>query len=391
MTSREIGADQVWAAGHDWRPVTGQGITVAVIDSGIDTTHNALKDRVLLTHDFTGGDGVDRYGHGTHVAAIIAGHGGRTPETATYQRHRAGRISPQSARARRRRLGNGEQRDRGDRLGDRPPAAHTTSASSTCRSARRCCSRTATIRYARRSSARRTRGSWSWRRRATSAGRRTGSSVLGGITSPGNSPMAIDRRRDRHARHAGAVGRHRGDVQLKRSDALRPHAEARCRRPRCAHRIGGSGRFVPRQDLSRPSRIGKRSGRGVPTLGHEHGSGRRERRCRADSRWRNAGSARSSDPLANHEQLLAVSRTARRWGRNHRSGCGSGIDRDRSHPDSDDCGSGGGCQRIFHQSEDGASDAFGRSEHWPEQPTARSKSNQPRRVNHVGLLHHVGV
>jgi serine protease AprX len=36
---------------------------------------------VLVTRDFTGGDGMDRFGHGTHVAAIIAGRAGRTVDT----------------------------------------------------------------------------------------------------------------------------------------------------------------------------------------------------------------------------------------------------------------------------------------------------------------------
>jgi len=60
-----------------------------VIDSGINTKHNALKGRVLFTRDFTGGDGVDRFGHGTHVAAIIAGQVGRR-RTRGVPRHRVG-------------------------------------------------------------------------------------------------------------------------------------------------------------------------------------------------------------------------------------------------------------------------------------------------------------
>ena len=35
--------------------------------------------------DFTGGDGVDRFGHGTHVAALIAGQAGRTADTRMYR------------------------------------------------------------------------------------------------------------------------------------------------------------------------------------------------------------------------------------------------------------------------------------------------------------------
>jgi len=44
-----VGADQVWSGSPDAKAQTGKGITVAVIDSGINNTHNALKGRVLAT------------------------------------------------------------------------------------------------------------------------------------------------------------------------------------------------------------------------------------------------------------------------------------------------------------------------------------------------------
>lgn len=54
---------------------TGSGVTVAVIDSGVDDEHAQLKSRVLTGADFLdeGGDGtLDCPGHGTAVASIIA-------------------------------------------------------------------------------------------------------------------------------------------------------------------------------------------------------------------------------------------------------------------------------------------------------------------------------
>jgi type VII secretion-associated serine protease mycosin len=59
-----------------WRSSTGAGVTVAVLDSGVDASHPDLVGQVLPGADFVDGstDGRrDFVGHGTTVAALIAG------------------------------------------------------------------------------------------------------------------------------------------------------------------------------------------------------------------------------------------------------------------------------------------------------------------------------
>jgi len=66
-----IEAPSVWKNG-----TTGEGVTIAIIDTGIDGSHPAFGDRITKFADFINGDNssaYDDHGHGTHCAGTAAG------------------------------------------------------------------------------------------------------------------------------------------------------------------------------------------------------------------------------------------------------------------------------------------------------------------------------
>jgi subtilisin family serine protease/photosystem II stability/assembly factor-like uncharacterized protein len=80
-----VGAPEVWQlTAPDGGQVRGDGVVVAVLDSGVDYRHPDLGGgfgdghKVVAGYDFVNDDAdpMDDQGHGTHVAGIIAGDGG---------------------------------------------------------------------------------------------------------------------------------------------------------------------------------------------------------------------------------------------------------------------------------------------------------------------------
>ncbi len=73
-----IGADEIWNY-HDTagKSITGEGISIAVIDTGVDYNHLDLKDNYVKGYDFVNNDNdpKDDHGHGTHCAGIALGSG----------------------------------------------------------------------------------------------------------------------------------------------------------------------------------------------------------------------------------------------------------------------------------------------------------------------------
>ncbi|MCX6808804.1 MAG: S8 family serine peptidase [Candidatus Berkelbacteria bacterium] len=80
----EISADKAWTMpDENSLPITGSGVKIAILDTGVDYTHPDLGGCLGSTCKVTGGydfvnndnDPMDDQGHGTHVAATAAGKG----------------------------------------------------------------------------------------------------------------------------------------------------------------------------------------------------------------------------------------------------------------------------------------------------------------------------
>ncbi|GGS49435.1 S8 family peptidase [Actinokineospora fastidiosa] len=86
-TAVQIGAPSAWKSGY-----TGKGVTVAVLDTGVDATHPDLRGRVAEIRNFTDESTRDTDGHGTHVAATIASRNERYRGIAPDARLLVGKV-----------------------------------------------------------------------------------------------------------------------------------------------------------------------------------------------------------------------------------------------------------------------------------------------------------
>jgi subtilisin family serine protease len=69
-------AQKAWgieAVKADSSPFTGDGVVVAILDTGIDKGHAAFQGVQIVEQDFSGSGNGDQQGHGTHCAGTIFG------------------------------------------------------------------------------------------------------------------------------------------------------------------------------------------------------------------------------------------------------------------------------------------------------------------------------
>ncbi|MFJ8827212.1 type VII secretion-associated serine protease mycosin [Streptomyces sp. NPDC102467] len=81
-----------------WRTSKGQGVTVAVLDSGVETGNPDLQGRVLdgldLAPEEAGDEHTDYNGHGTSMAGLIAATGAAGPDRGAFGLAPGARILP---------------------------------------------------------------------------------------------------------------------------------------------------------------------------------------------------------------------------------------------------------------------------------------------------------
>ena len=323
VTTQSIGADQVWAGAEGLPALSGAGVGVAVIDSGVDAKHNALKGRVTFTKDFTGGDGSDGYGHGTHVASMIAGRAGRTSDTSDYRGVASGariinlRVLKDD--------GSGmasdvieavdfaveNKRELGIdviNLSLGAPVTQPYRDDPLCEAVERAVAAGIVV--------------------VVAAGNygidREGRQVYGSVATPGNDPSVITvGALDTHDT-AIRSGRHDCEVQLAGADAVRPGAEAGPGGAGDARGWSRGSGIVPVEDVSRAARGWERRECLHPAVRHEHGGGGRERVGGvAAGAARAIDAARREGRAADDELVHAGRRTRsqRRW-KSESFGCG---------------------------------------------------------------------
>ncbi|MFB8248836.1 type VII secretion-associated serine protease mycosin [Streptomyces sp. NPDC055952] len=84
-------------ASEMWQTSTGSGITIAVLDSGVDDSLTDLKGQVLDGKDYSdqrGDEHTDLAGHGTNIASLIAATGARGSVSGSYGLAPGAKILP---------------------------------------------------------------------------------------------------------------------------------------------------------------------------------------------------------------------------------------------------------------------------------------------------------